>query len=72
MHQLKQERVAKGMTQQELADALGVRRLTVLRWESGECTPDVRTLRHLAEVLGTTVGALLGEAVATTGTEVQP
>lgn len=55
---LRQYRKKKGMTQQELADQLGVSNKTVSRWESGSY-PDVTTLVALARVLGVTVDELL-------------
>ena len=47
---LKQYRKAKGLTQQELADLLGVSNKSVSRWESGSY-PDVATLGPLARAL---------------------
>lgn len=41
-----------GLTQQELAEALGVRQQTVSEWETGSYRPrgaSVRMLRHVAE-----------------------
>ena len=58
---LKQYRKAKGLTQQELADLLGVSNKSVSRWESGSY-PDVATLGPLARALGVTIDELLGES----------
>jgi len=58
---LKQYRKAKNMTQQELAERLGVSNKSVSRWESGSY-PDVATLAPLAKTLEVTVDELLGEA----------
>lgn len=58
---LKQYRKARGLTQQELADLLGVSNKSVSRWESGSY-PDVATLGPLAHALGVTVDDLLGVA----------
>ena len=55
---LKQYRKARGLTQQELADLLGVSNKSVSRWESGSY-PDVATLGPLAHALGVTVDDLL-------------
>lgn len=60
---LKRYRKQKGLTQQELADLLGVSNKSVSRWESGSY-PDVATLGPLAKVLGVTVDDLLGESPA--------
>ena len=56
---LRQYRKDKKMTQQELADALGVSNKSVSRWESGGY-PDVALLGPLAAALGVTVDDLLG------------
>ena len=56
---LRQYRKEKKMTQQELADALGVSNKSVSRWESGGY-PDVALLGPLAAALGVTVDDLLG------------
>lgn len=52
-------RLAAGMTQQQLADALGVAQQSVTRWETGEREPRVSTLKRIAAVLGCDVTALL-------------
>ena len=56
---LRQYRKDRKMTQQELADALGVSNKSVSRWESGGY-PDVALLGPLAAALGVTVDDLLG------------
>ena len=57
---LKKYRRARGLTQQELADRLGVSNKSVSRWESGGY-PDMATLGPLARALGVTVDDLLNE-----------
>ena len=52
-------RIAAGMTQQQLADALGVAQQSVTRWETGEREPRVSTLKRIAAVLGCDLSALL-------------
>jgi putative transcriptional regulator len=53
-------RTLRGVTQQELADALGVARNTVTRWERGTSTPvlTIAQTRKLCEVLGVTFDQL--------------
>ena len=55
---LRQYRKDKGLTQQELADQLGVSNKTVSRWESGSY-PDVTTLVALARALAVNPDLLL-------------
>lgn len=56
---LKQYRRAKGLTQQELADLLGVSNKSISRWESDGGYPDVPLLLPLARALGVSVDDLL-------------
>lgn len=49
-----------GMTQEGLAQQLGVSFQAVSRWENGVTTPDVATLLQLAQVLSTGLDALAG------------
>ena len=71
---LKRYRKEKNMTQQELADALGVSNKSISRWESAGGYPDVPLLVPLARALGVSVDDLLdGEKPvrALTRTDVQ-
>lgn len=58
-------RRSKGLSQDELAIKLNVVRQTVSKWEKGLSVPESEMLIRLADELNTTVGVLLGEAVAT-------
>lgn len=51
----------KGMTQEMLAEQLGVTRQAVARWETGLSVPDAGMLVRIAGALDTTVNDLLGE-----------
>ena len=55
---VRQHRLLKGMTQQGLADQLGVTRQTVLSIEKGKYTPSVALALCLAEVFDVSVEAL--------------
>lgn len=46
-----QARKAKGMSQEDLAEAMGVSRQAVSKWETGEAMPDVEKLIALCHVL---------------------
>lgn len=52
-------RKAKGMTQEQLAERLGVTRQSVSRWESDTVYPETEKLIRLAELLGLTCDQLL-------------
>ncbi len=52
-------RKAKGMTQKEFADKLGVVPKTVSKWETGHGFPDVSTVSALADILGVSEKTIL-------------
>lgn len=52
-------RKAKGMTQKQVADRLGVQPKTVSKWETGHGFPDVSTLSDLADIFGVSERTLL-------------
>lgn len=51
-------RKAKGMTQEQLAEAMNASRSAVSHWESGRSIPDVETLKKLCTVLECTFSML--------------
>lgn len=56
---LKLFRKKSGLTQEEIAEKLGVTRQAVAKWERGETSPDIEYCVMLAELYGTSVDALL-------------
>lgn len=54
MATIRQLRRAADMTQQDLADALGVQQTVISRWERGDVKPSAAALAALASALGTT------------------
>ena len=55
----------KKMTQQELANLLGVTDRAISNWENGRRMPDISLLKPLAETLGITVNELvMGEKIS--------
>ena len=59
---IRQARKIAGLTQEELADRLGVSRAAVARWELGEIEPKLGNIMALAVELNTSTDALLGLA----------
>jgi transcriptional regulator with XRE-family HTH domain len=55
---LREARLEAGLTQQELADLLGVAQQHVARWETGKNEPRASMAVRLSEALGTTANAL--------------
>ncbi len=49
-----------GLTQDQLAEQLGVTAQAVSKWENDQSCPDINMLPKLAEIFGTTTDALLG------------
>ena len=61
---LKIFRKRKGLTQENVAEALNVVRQTISKWEKGISVPDADMLIRLAEVLDVSVSELIGSDVA--------
>ncbi len=51
-------RKIKQLTQEDVADKVGVSRQAVAKWESGETVPDLEKCRLLAELFGVTLDDL--------------
>lgn len=47
-----QARIAKGMTQQQLADAIGVKQSQIAGWETGARKPKIDALMRMADAMG--------------------
>lgn len=58
-------RQGRGLTQQRLADKLGVTAQAVSKYETGQSLPDVQMLKSLATIFGCTTDYLLGYELAT-------
>ena len=59
-----ENRKKKNMTQEQLAEKLGVTSKTISRWENGNYMPDISLLKPISEELGVTLNDLLsGEKV---------
>ncbi|MBQ9484222.1 MAG: helix-turn-helix domain-containing protein [Ruminiclostridium sp.] len=56
---LKMYRVKAGMTQEDIAEKLGVSRQAVAKWERGESLPDIESCIELSNLFGTTVDMLV-------------
>lgn len=53
-------RKANSMTQEQLAEALGISFAAVSKWERGVTTPELRLIIEMADLFGVSVDALLG------------
>ena len=52
---IKELREARGMKQSELAEAVGVRRETIVHLENGRYNPSLKMAMDIAKLFGTTV-----------------
>lgn len=58
---IKALREAKGMTQVQLAEAAGIHRVTIARYETTDIGMTVDSAQRIANALGCTVDELLGK-----------
>lgn len=67
---IKSLRKGLGMSQEKLAELMGISRQAVAKWENGQSAPSTANLFKLAEILNTTTAFLLADDDAKdTGTE---
>lgn len=56
---ISQKRKEKNMTQEQLAEKLGVSNKTVSKWETGKCMPDYSIVKSLCDELEITIAELM-------------
>jgi transcriptional regulator with XRE-family HTH domain len=61
---LKELRTMRKLTQNRLAELLGVRPRVYSRWETGDAVPHFDTIVHMADILGVTLDELAGRTDA--------
>ncbi len=61
MEKIKELRLNKGWSQEELAKKSGVGRISIIRYENNERIPQVDVASRIANALGCTIDELLGE-----------
>jgi len=57
---LKELREAKGISQVQLAEEIGVNHRTISQYENGKREPDIQTIKKLCKYFNVTAGQLLG------------
>ena len=57
-----QLRKSCGMTQEQLAEEVGVARQTISKWELGETAPDIKQAQVLAQIFGITLNELVEDS----------
>ena len=63
-------RTKKGFSQEELAEKVFVTRQAVSRWETGETTPNIDTLKLLSKLFDVSINTLLGKYCSITDSAV--
>ncbi len=53
------KRKQKNLTQEQLAEKLGVSNKTISKWETGKCMPDYSIVKSLCEELDVTIAELM-------------
>ena len=64
-------RTKMGLSQDELAEKVFVTRQAVSRWENGETTPNIETLKLLSKLFDVSINTLLGSPVNAAGCPLQ-
>ena len=59
---LKKLRIENGLKQSELAEKVGVSKVTVSLWENGHRVPEMKALKKLSELFDVSIPYLTGEA----------
>ena len=67
---LRDKRIERGMTQELVAESLGVSRQAVSKWESGKTDPSTANLLALADLYGLPVEELLRGCTAGRGEQI--
>ena len=58
---LRSARTDAGLTQQQVADKMGITKSTYCGYETGKREPDVRKIKELAQILNVTGSYLIGK-----------
>ena len=66
---IKQLRKNKGLTQKKLGELIGVKAITIRKYESNEREPNLITLNKIADALGVTINDLLNDTEPNFGVE---
>ena len=69
-NKIKTLRKQRGITQEQLADSIGISFQAVSKWENNQSCPDISVLPDLADVFGISVDELLGKGGAAREAEV--
>ena len=65
-------RKRSGMSQEELAEKLGVSRQSVSKWEGAQSTPDINRILQLSEIFSVSTDTLLKDEADLPAAEASP
>ena len=60
-NRLKELRIEKSLSQQQLANLMSMSKMAISHWESGHSEPSIAQLIYLAELFGVTIDYLVGK-----------
>ncbi len=63
---IRNHRIAKGLTQEELGNKVFVSKQAVSKWETGKTLPDIETVRKLCDILDISKDEILGGSIEET------
>lgn len=72
VNRMKQIRRSKGISQDFIADELGVTQASYSKWENNKTRPSYETLCQIASLLGVSVPYLMGDAPAAAADPIAP
>ena len=61
---LRSSREKAELSQQDVANALGISQFAVSKWERGDMTPSIERLKELADLYNTSIDVLVGRKEA--------
>ncbi len=62
-NKIKELRISKNLTQQELADELHVTKQAISKWEKGKSVPDIASIELLSSFFGVSVDYLINDSI---------
>lgn len=62
-NKIKELRVSKNLTQQQLADELHVTKQAISKWEKGKSVPDIASVESMSEFFGVSVDYLINDNI---------
>lgn len=68
-NKIKELRISKNLTQQQLADELHVTKQAISKWEKGKSVPDIASVELIASFFGVSADYLINDSIEATDSE---